>query len=85
MINQINAPDLTMRLQDKVTKKLSRREQRVYNFLKDGKKTVIEISIELYLSDPRGYIRTIRSKGISIFDEWVVTKDTRFKRFWIED
>lgn len=65
--------------------KLSHREQKVYDILKQGKKSVTEITIALGYSDPRGYVRSLRKKGVFIFDEWIKNKDTRFKVYWIED
>lgn len=63
--------------------KLSPREQKVYDVLKQNKKTVIELTIELYLADPRGYIRSLRNKGVLVSDEWVVGRDTHYKQYWI--
>lgn len=65
--------------------KLSRREQKVYNELKKGKRTVTQITIKLGYSDPRGYVRTLRKKGVFVFDEWIRKDDIRFKRYWCND
>ena len=91
MKNKKQRPELFEQLRDvknlishnKYTK-LSPREQKVYDLLKQNKKTVIELTMELYLADPRGYIRSLRKKGVTIMDEWVKGKDTHFKRYWIE-
>lgn len=65
--------------------KLSDRELKIYNELRKGKRTVTQLTIKFGFSDPRGYIRNIRNKGISVFDEWINKNDTRFKTYWIED
>lgn len=44
-----------------------------------------DISAAYRISDPRGHIRDLRGKGITILDEWCTGLDgVRFKRYWIE-
>lgn len=83
MLEQIR--DVNINVGDHKYTKLSRREQKVYDILKQGKKSVTEITIALGYSDPRGYVRSLRNKGVPVFDEWIRKKDVRFKVYWIED
>ena len=69
---------------DKDNPKLSKRQKKVYDLLCTGKRSVTDITIRLKYSDPRGYIRDIRDKGIIINDYWVKKDDVRFKRYWVE-
>lgn len=53
--------------------------------LKRGKCSVGDISAIHRISDPRGHIRRLRDKGVSIKDEWCKGSfGVRFKRYWIE-
>lgn len=83
MLEQIR--DVNINVGDDKYTKLSHREQKVYDILKQGKKSVTQITIALGYSDPRGYVRSLRNKGVSVFDEWIRNKDVRFKVYWIED
>lgn len=83
MLEQIR--DVNINVGDHKYTKLSHREQKVYDILKQGKKSVTQITIALGYSDPRGYIRNLRKKGVFIFDEWISKNDTRFKRYWCND
>ncbi|MFV0392072.1 MAG: hypothetical protein ACK5KP_09360 [Paludibacteraceae bacterium] len=70
-------------LLNKGNNKLSKRQKKVFDLLKSGKHSATEISIKLYYSDPRSYIKILREKGIEIHDEWIEKGDVRFKRYWI--
>lgn len=67
---------------DKDNPKLSKRQKKVYDLLCTGKRSVTDITIRLKYSDPRGYIRNIRDKGIIINDEWIENGDVRYKVYW---
>ncbi len=61
------------------------KQARVYNLLSGGNSyTVIEISVKAHIGDPRSIIRDLRNMGIIVRDEWVETRESRFKRYWIE-
>lgn len=65
--------------------KLPRLQAKVYEMLKRGKCSVGDISAIHRISDPRGHIRRLRDKGVSIKDEWCKGSfGVRFKRYWIE-
>ena len=83
MLEQIR--DVNINVGDHKYTKLSHREQKVYDILKQSKKGVTQITIALGYSDPRSYVRSLRNKGVSVFDEWIRNKDVRFKVYWIED
>ena len=83
MLEQIR--DVNINVGDHKYTKLSHREQKVYDILKQGKKSVTQITTALGYSDPRSYVRSLRNKGVSVFDEWIRNKDVRFKVYWIED
>lgn len=63
--------------------KISIRQTKVLNLLRQGKYSAADITIALGFCDPRSYIKTLRDKGFNIIDEWVETDDTRFKRYFI--
>lgn len=63
---------------------LTRREKIVFDLLITGVRSVTDITFETGFSDPRGYIRILRNKGIKVADYWVKGKDTRFKHYFIK-
>ena len=64
--------------------KLPRLQGKVYEMLKCGKFSAGDISARLRVSDPRGHIRELRNKGITVQDEWCEgLENVRFKRYWI--
>lgn len=70
--------------QDKGKLKLPRLQGKVYELLKCGKFSAGDISARLRVSDPRGHIRELRNKGITVQDEWCEgLENVRFKRYWI--
>lgn len=70
---------------DKGRPKLGRLQAKVYEILKRGKCSAGDISAFHRISDPRGHIRCLRNKGITIKDEWCRGSfGVRFKRYWIE-
>lgn len=70
---------------DKGKLKLPRLQAKVYEMLKRGKCSAGDISAVLRMSDPRGCIRRLRDKGITVQDEWCEgLENVRFKRYWIE-
>lgn len=64
------------------TPKLTKRQQKVYNLLCTGKRSVTDITIATGYSDPRSYVKALRDKGIIILDEWVEKDDVKFKLYW---
>ena len=63
---------------------MGRRQANVLSLLLGGEKmSVTDITRRLGYSDPRGHIAVLRHKGIPISDEWVMTKEARFKRYFI--
>ena len=70
---------------DKGKLKLPRLQGKVYEMLKRGKFSAGDLSAALRVSDPRGHIRELRNKGITVRDEWCEgLEHVRFKRYWIE-
>ena len=70
--------------QHKGNAKLPRLQGVVYEMLKRGKCSVGDISAVHRISDPRGHIRRLRNKGVTIKDEWCKGLDgVRFKRYWV--
>jgi hypothetical protein len=63
--------------------KLSKRQKKVYDLLLTGKHSVTDITIALGYGDPRSYIRDLREKGITIYDQWVKKGDARYKIYWV--
>ncbi|WP_289300091.1 helix-turn-helix domain-containing protein [Xylanibacter muris] len=72
---------------DQIIKNLEHQQKRVYNILaRGGRHSVVDISIVLYLADPRSTIRDLRKKGIPILDEWHPNANGRgrgFKKFFL--
>lgn len=62
---------------------LTTRESRVLSLLMAGEVSVAEISARLGYCDPRGYIRSLRRKGVQIVDRWVTDGEVRYKRYCI--
>ena len=83
MTQHLNTPVSSLNNHFKDTK-LSQRQQKVHHLLLKGKWTVVQLTIELLLADPRSYIFSLRKKGILVLDEWIKNGDTRCKRYWIE-
>ena len=63
--------------------KISNRQTKVLNLLRQGRYSATDITMALGFCDPRSYIRALRDKGFKIVDEWVEGEDTRFKKYWI--
>ena len=60
------------------------RQAKVLSLLLRGSKlTVADITRRLGYCDPRSHIAVLRRRGIPISDEWVTTKEARFKRYFI--
>lgn len=58
--------------------------RRVFNLLSFGKRSVVDITLQLRIADPRAVIRQIRDVGITVQDEWCTTEDgKRYKRYWV--
>lgn len=72
--------------QCKVIDNLPRIQQMVFDLLSDGGKySAADISIRLYLSDPRGHIAELRKKGIPIHDEWKENEyGARYKVYFLK-
>jgi hypothetical protein len=69
--------------QGKDIKQLSERQKKVFNLLLSGKHSVTDITVKTGYSDPRSYIRDLREKGITIYDQWVKKGDARYKIYWV--
>ena len=69
--------------QGKDIKQLSKRQKKVFNLLLSGKHSVTDITVKTGYSDPRSYIRDLREKGITIYDQWVKKGDARYKIYWV--
>ncbi len=67
---------------DKDRIKLSKRQKKVFDLLCTGKHSVTDITVKTGYSDPRSYIRDLREKGITIYDQWVKKGDARYKIYW---
>jgi hypothetical protein len=63
--------------------KLSKRQKKVFDLLCTGKHSVTDITIALGYGDPRSYIRDLREKDITIYDQWVKKGDARYKIYWV--
>lgn len=58
--------------------------RRVFNLLSFGKRSVVDITLQLRIADPRAVIRQIRDVGITVKDEWCTTEGgKRYKRYWV--
>ena len=64
--------------------KLSKRQKEVYKLLLTGKYSVTDITIKLGYADPRSYVKTLRDKGIAVYDQWIENKEVRYKVYWID-
>ncbi|MDD2495571.1 MAG: helix-turn-helix domain-containing protein [Tissierellia bacterium] len=54
--------------------------------LSTGRKmSVVDLTTELNISDPRSAIRYLRNDGVPISDVWVNTKFSRYKQYFIHD
>lgn len=63
--------------------KLTNRQQNVLNLLKKGHTSVIDVVFAFGYSDPRGYFKTLRTKGVDVKSEWIRKKDVRYKIYWV--
>lgn len=81
----VNRKHQSMFFNDEVAlpKKLSSNSYRVLNLLTTGEYTVVEITKELDLSDPRSNIRNLRKAGYPISDYWINIGKTKCKRFFL--
>ena len=58
--------------------------QRIYEMLLSGEKlTVVQLTNELRIPDPRSHIRYIRNKGVYVADYWQETEYSRYKVYFI--
>lgn len=64
---------------------LTPRQKKIYGFLCSGWCSVVDLVRYSGFSDPRGYIRDLRNKGINICDKWqTTTEGARYKVYHIE-
>ena len=63
--------------------KFSNRQIKAIELLKSGRFSAAEISKYLFCSSGRDVVRGIIAKGVAVCDEWVSSKDARFKKYWI--
>ena len=87
MTKKKKAPAITAKGEErnKGKLKLPRLQGKVYEMLCHGRYSVSDISARLRIADPRGHIRELRDKGLTIQDEWCKgLENVRFKRYWIE-
>lgn len=69
-----------------INMELPKQAQRLYNLFKSGRCfSVADITIILGQCDPRGHIRELRNRGVSIADKWVTTDDGHYKLYWLEE
>ena len=71
---------------DKRVAALPRLQQSVYRYLqRGGKYSVADLSIALFLCDPRGHIAALRHKGFEILDDWCENRETgtRYKVYYL--
>lgn len=72
--------------QDKRVAALPRIQQSVYRHLqRGGKYSAADLSIALFLCDPRGHIAALRNKGFEILDDWRENAETgtRYKVYYL--
>lgn len=63
---------------------MENRQMRLCDYLRTGKRSVIDIMTRLNIADPRSIIRDLRKKGVQVCDEWrKTTKGNRYKVYWI--
>lgn len=67
-------------------KGLGRIAKKVLSLLSDGNMySVVEMTIRLGISDPRGHISDLRAKGYPISDIWVTTHfGNRYKKYFVK-
>lgn len=59
--------------------------QRLFElFLSGGKYSVVQLVVAFHIPDPRSHIRYIRNAGIPIFDNWVITRFSRYKVYYLK-
>ena len=57
----------------------------VSEYLRSGKRSVIDIMQALHVGDPRSVIRHLRKKGYDVRDEWRSTvTGSKYKIYWID-
>lgn len=71
--------------ENKVNKKLSPLQQKVYDLLLTGQFRTVEIALRLHIADPRRVIKCLRDAGIAVSDVWDSSEryKTHFKRYFI--
>ena len=59
---------------------------KVFNYLRGRKCSAAQITLALYVGDPRSVIRRLRDRGVKVYDEWKRTQDNkgRYKIYWID-
>lgn len=63
---------------------LTARQKKIYGFLCSGWCSVVDLVRYSGFSDPRGYIRDLRNKGIAVTDKWkTTTEGARYKVYHI--
>lgn len=59
--------------------------RRVFDVLSTGiKKSVVDLTLQLRIADPRAVIRQIRDAGINVQDEWCKANGKKYKRYWVQ-
>lgn len=58
--------------------------RRIYELLKGGRYSVVELTKILSIPDPRSCIRDLRNEGITISDYWVKSPNSRYKVYFIQ-
>ena len=53
-------------------------------FLSGGQYSNVEISMILRTPDPRSHIRELRKRGYKISDNWVKSKNSRYKIYFLK-
>ncbi len=70
---------------EQTKKALTKQQNRIFEILKNGRNTVADLVMKTGYSDPRGHIKALRDKGISVSDEWLKSRDgVRYKVYFIK-
>lgn len=91
MINKKQRPVLLDQIRDEKSliedneyTKFTPREQEILELLFEWKMTLVELAVNLNMTEPRVYIRKLRKKGVPISNEWIISRGIRCKRYWIK-
>ena len=65
---------------------MKQQEIKVFSYLRDRKCSAAQITLALYVGDPRSVIRRLRNRGVKVYDEWKRTQNNtgQYKLYWID-